>query len=930
MQHNKWLIRTLSKLVKGESGQVLPLVLILLVLGSTIMVGTLTYASTSLKTTQITEDRTEQLSAADAGVRYAIWKLTNDFVNMPFNHVPPIAGDSLTSPYPLNVNDKATTVDVVCIRNENFSRIFKIISTANGSDSHTTIESYVTKIFGLWTNAATGGDDVYILWGGGTEVNGPVVYPYDTSLWPFAAPSLRALYAGQAGVSNSVNVWDVSGVGKNIIGPLHATPPSGTLDILNSTVNPVSAVLGNGVPLPGVANGTVYVNGNLTIGKSGSKDFTLDLNRNTIYVKGDLLIDASCKLIGSGCIIAEGQIQFKPNLSTASPNDFVFLMSLSDVSYSVQFQPNGNFYGSVAGLINIDLHPGNHLTLTDPPIDGLNFPLDDGSLPGIWPIRTWQINRATGGASTGLAITTPSLAPGQKNVFYSQTLSATGGSPPYTWLITAGTPPAGLTFPATGILSGTPTAAGGPTPLTFQVTDSVGATNTKSLAITIIAGPIITSTDPLPEGEFDILYTRTLTASGGTSPYTWSVTAGSLPTGLLLDASTGAINGTPSETGVFSFSAKVLDNASESDIKILSIKINSLPVISTASFVDGEIGLAYSQPVSATGGVTPYTWSITPGALPASLTLNPATGVIGGTPTAQGTSSFDVALTDALGATASKLGLSITIWPALTISTTSLSDGVVDIAYPTQTLSATGGKAGYLWSITSGGLPAGLSLSTGVISGMPTGPVGTSNFTVAVIDALGGTKSSPLHITINEPLAITTTSLRDPMIGVPYSQTIAAIGGITPYTWSITGGTLPGWAAFDTATGVISGTPPYGTWSFTVTVTDSGGTSKSKDFSFTTKALLTITTTSLPNGKKNQGYGTKVPNTPVSVQATGGTSPYIWSITTGSLPPGLSLNPSSGQIYGTPTTAGTWSFTVTVTDSWAYTASKPLTITIAN
>ena len=163
-------------------------------------------------------------------------------------------------------------------------------------------------------------------------------------------------------------------------------------------------------------------------------------------------------------------------------------------------------------------------------------------------------------------------------------------------------------------------------------------------------------------------------------------------------------------------------------------------VITTTSLPGGQVGVGYSQTLQATGGVTPYTWSVLSGSLPSGLSLGSSTGTVSGTPSASGTSNFTVRVTDSQGTPdTDDQALSITVNPAadLVITTTSLPDGAVDLAY-SQTLAATGGLPPYTWSTVSGSLPSGLSLnsSSGVISGTPTA-TGTSNFTVRVTDSQG-------------------------------------------------------------------------------------------------------------------------------------------------------------------------------------------------
>ena len=142
-------------------------------------------------------------------------------------------------------------------------------------------------------------------------------------------------------------------------------------------------------------------------------------------------------------------------------------------------------------------------------------------------------------------ITTTSLPNGVQNTAYSQTLSATGGLPPYTWTIADGSLPPGLTLSTGGLISGIPTE-GGTFTFIAQVQDSSTPqqTDTQALSITIIPQLNITTTS-LPNGVQNVVYSQTLSATGGVTPYTWSLASGNLPSGLTLNATTGVISGIP-------------------------------------------------------------------------------------------------------------------------------------------------------------------------------------------------------------------------------------------------------------------------------------------------------------------------------------------------------------------------------------------------
>lgn len=163
-------------------------------------------------------------------------------------------------------------------------------------------------------------------------------------------------------------------------------------------------------------------------------------------------------------------------------------------------------------------------------------------------------------------------------------------------------------------------------------------------------------------------------------------------------------------------------------------------------------------------------------------------------------------------------------------------------------------------------------------------------------------------------MTVTTASMPDAEVGVPYSLTLEQTGGIAPITWALTSGTLPDGLSLDGATGIVSGTPttPVSATPLTFEATDSTPitpqVADSSGLTLTVDSAVSITTTSLPTAKVGTAYS-------ATLAASGGAIPYTWSIVSGSLPAGLSLNASTGVISGTPTSSSTGSITFRVTDN---------------
>jgi hypothetical protein len=293
--------------------------------------------------------------------------------------------------------------------------------------------------------------------------------------------------------------------------------------------------------------------------------------------------------------------------------------------------------------------------------------------------------------------------------------------------------------------------------------------------------------------------------------------------------------------------------------------------------------------------------------------------------------------------------ITVVLPPAFATPAQVLPNGSNGVNYSSQVV-ATGGVPTLIFTVVcpnqgqTNCLPPGLTLNqSGVLIGTPTTP-GTYTFFVKVTDR-GGIQqpnqppplsaTSPLFTVIinpSAPLSVTTTSVHPGNVNQTYSASLAAKGGVTQYTWSITSGSLPPGLGLDKSTGVISGTPTtVGSFPFVATVQDSSvppqtATSGTLVISIESPQPLQAITAPLPPGMTATPYS-------ASLTAIGGVQPYTWSVISGQLPAGLILNPQAGTITGTPILTGTSNFTVQVQDSSAgpggpATATQQLQITV--
>ncbi|MFN7971749.1 MAG: putative Ig domain-containing protein [Acidobacteriota bacterium] len=247
----------------------------------------------------------------------------------------------------------------------------------------------------------------------------------------------------------------------------------------------------------------------------------------------------------------------------------------------------------------------------------------------------------------------------------------------------------------------------------------------------------------------------------------------------------------------------------------------------------------------------------------------------------------------------------------LALAPATLPPGSVGVLYD-QTIVASGGTSPYSYRLAKGTLPSGLSLNaaTGQISGIPQA-TGGATFVAAAVDAGVCSAARSYTIMVSCPtLTIVPPALPGATTGSPYSATIQAQGGAAPYTYAVTSGSLPPGLSLNGASGVLSGVPiASGTFACTITATDAAMCTGSRAYVIAVAcATISLSPSTLPNAAVSEPYG-------ATITASGGLPPHAYAVASGALPPGLSLDPVTGEILGTPTTGGTWSFVASATDA---------------
>jgi uncharacterized protein (TIGR03437 family) len=604
---------------------------------------------------------------------------------------------------------------------------------------------------------------------------------------------------------------------------------------------------------------------------------------------------------------------------------------------------------SVTGTPNTPANAvGIPLTVTD-----ANGAVLNGSI-------TLTVNGPLTITSTQASLPTGTVSVGYPGTGQVSTVSASGGTLPYTWTVAAGSAsplPAGLGISTNGsgqgVISGTPTAATTAVSVTLQVKDSAGSIKTQTYTIAVDPALTVSAPATIPGGEQGVKYPAsiTATATGGSGTFTWTISGE--PTGLTIGASSGTISGTPTQSGNFNITVTATDatytfvTASKTYSNVSFAAGVTITGPAAGALTNGTVGIKYGAngagvSITTAGGSGSFTWSISAGSLPTGLSLgmtgaNNITGTITGTPTTVATSTFTVQVVDANQSTATQqYTIQVYAAPSLTLPAT-LPTATVGSSYPPAgspiNLVETGGAPTLQYTAT--GLPNGLSInkSTGAITGTPAAGTATPQNTpdsvqVTVTDGNLATSKVTATLTVDPALTLTPSPGTLPVAvpGVAYSQTFTPTGGSgAGYNLTLSGLTGTG---LTFSGGKLSGTPSANatpTNNLVATLTDSTGATATFNYTLVVAPPLTI-----PNPTAPPAGTVKVAYVTYTISAAGGTKPYNWSAT--NLPPGLNISTLNGNgvINGTPTAlAGSpYSVKVTVTDANGTTASVTYSIVI--
>jgi len=450
------------------------------------------------------------------------------------------------------------------------------------------------------------------------------------------------------------------------------------------------------------------------------------------------------------------------------------------------------------------------------------------------------------------------------------------------------------------------------------------------------SAPSFTAATPPDSAMVGSAYDYTFAAGGIPDP-SFAVTTGKLPAGLTLDSRTGRLSGTPTTAGTAGFTVTANNTvgtpAVTPSLTITVVPPNSAPTFTAASPPGSATeGDAYSYTFAASGSPAP-TFAVASGALPPGLGLDPVSGALTGAPTTPGAYTYAVSATNGVGAPALTGDLSVKVNPTpVAPQFTAASpnpDATIGASYVYSF--AASGNPNPTFDVASGVLPGGLALdqTSGLLSGTPT-TSGTFTFQVRAGNGVGSPAVTDLMtITVAAapaaPIFTASSPVSDTVVGAAYAYTFTASGNPAP-SFSVASGAVPPGLILG-PDGTLTGTSSQaGSFTFTVQASNSQGSA--------TTAALTISVKPRPQAPvftASSPPAAATVGTPYSYTfaASGNPAPSYSVTADSSLPPGVSLNPASGELSGTPTSAGTFTFTAQASNGIDPPATQSVTITVS-
>ncbi len=545
-----------------------------------------------------------------------------------------------------------------------------------------------------------------------------------------------------------------------------------------------------------------------------------------------------------------------------------------------------------------------------------------------------------------LRINTNSALPGATlNQSYNVALIGAAGTSPYTFARVFGTLPPNITLSSTGVLSGTPTA-GGDFTFTVRITDSAYNQTTKQFTLKVTTQPLTAQPfPPPPTVPVGRLTGASVQGVGGTAPYKYSIITGTLPPGVNFTKTScyceayAFIEGVPRTAGNYSVVVEVKDSAGRTATTPLTFNVVANPfALPAASIPPATRGAEYEFQLPFSGGFAPVSFSTDTDPLPPGLQLTAGGKIRGIVPVSAtlGSYNFIASATDGAGVTQTRTySMNVIAAAGDTIVTRSpLPTGVSGISYFKQLIVDNGsGPVTGNWNSFSGTLPAGLTFdqSSGTVTGTPT-QTGTFTFTVQ-----HGTASKTFTLTVSPTLFQWTLSSSLPAIKRgQYSLILGSFptgmsGGTPASNVELVSGAWP--AGMDiSGNQYVAGTPTtaafYG-FAAEVTATD-GQVANSSFFQqvLETPALQILTPgPNLPDAVLGVDYYFQDFGDANGQHDNGGGDSYTWTVLSGALPPGLTLY-TDGELSGRPTSAGTYSFTLQVTDGYGATDQRAFELAV--